>query len=62
MPFASFRIITVDTIVFAKNNSLIKMDMFIKKKRDIDECNPKSEQTSNVESCSSRKAKPRPKS
>ncbi|XP_013788848.1 zinc finger BED domain-containing protein 5-like [Limulus polyphemus] len=36
------------------------MDKFLKKKRDIDECNPESEQTSNVESCSSKKAKPRP--
>ena len=36
------------------------MDAFLKKKRDIDECNPESEQTSNVESCSSKEAKPRP--
>ena len=36
------------------------MDKFLKKKRDIDECYPESEQTSNVEGCSSKKAKPRP--
>ena len=36
------------------------MNMFLKKKRDNDECNLESEQTSNMESCSSEKAKPRP--
>ena len=60
MPFTSFRIITVDIIVFVKNNSSIRMDKFIRKKCDIDECNPACEQISNVESCSSKKAKPRP--
>ena len=40
MPFTSLRIITVDIIVFVKNNSPIKMDKFPKKKRDIDKCNP----------------------
>ena len=58
MPFTSLRIITVDIIVFVKNNSPIKMDKFLKKKREI-ECNLESRQTSNVESCSSKKAKPR---
>ena len=60
MPFTSFRIIIVDIIVFVKSNSPIKIDEFLKKKRDIDECNPESEQTSSVECCSSKKAKPRP--
>ena len=60
MPFTSFRIITVDIIVFAKNHSPIKMARFLKMKRDIDECNHEREQTSNVESCSSKKAKVRP--
>ena len=35
------------------------MDKFNKKKRDIDECNPESEQTSNVQICSN-KGKPLP--
>ena len=35
------------------------MDKFPKKKRDIDECDPESEQTSNVDS-SSKRSKPRP--
>ena len=60
MPFRSFRINTVDIIVFVKNNSPIKMDTLLKNKRDIDECNPENELTSNAESCSSKKAKPRP--
>ena len=34
------------------------MDKLHKQKRDIDECKPESEQNSNVESCSSEKAKP----
>ena len=42
MSFTSFRIITVGIIVFAKNNSPITMDMFLKKKREIDECNSES--------------------
>ena len=60
MPFTSFKIIIIDIIVFVKINSPIKIDKFPKKKRDIDECNPEREQTSNVECCSSKKAKPRP--
>ena len=60
MPFTSFRIITVDIIFFAKKNSPIKMDMFVEKMCNIDESNPESEQATNVESCSCRKAKPRP--
>ena len=40
VPFTCFRIITVDIIVYVKNNSPIKMDKFLKKKRDTDECNP----------------------
>ena len=36
------------------------MNMFLKKKRDVDKSNLESEQTSSVESCSSNKAKPRP--
>ena len=60
MHFTSLRIITVDIIVFVKNNSPIKMDKFLKKKCGIDECNPESEQASYVESCSSKKAIPRP--
>ena len=43
MPFTSFRIIIVDIIVFVKNNSPIKIHVFLKKKRDIDECNSESE-------------------
>ena len=54
MPFTCFRIITVDIIVFAKNNSPTKIDKFLLKKRDIDVCNPESEQVTNVESCSSK--------
>ena len=38
----------------------MEMDKFLKKKSDIDECNHESEQTSNVERCSSKKTKPRP--
>ena len=60
MPFTCFRIITVDIIVFLKSNSSIKIYKFLKKKRYIDYSNPESKQTSNVESCSSKKAKPRP--
>ena len=59
MPFTNFRIATVDIIVVVKNNSLMKMDEFFKRKRDINECNLESEQLSSAKSCSSKKVKSR---
>lgn len=37
------------------------MDKFLNKKRDIDECDPESDQNLSVKSCTSKKVKPRPK-
>ena len=57
MPFISFRIITVDIVVFVKNNLPITIIiMFFKKQCDIDESNFESEVILSMKSFSSKKA------